>query len=137
MLTETTLWIVLLLGAVGYAALWAFPSTRPYAKKYWWVAVLVAVGALGIILARGHMGRIDNGEAKKEGEDIQKATQGAMDAIADKAREEMARSDAELAVSRAASEAERSELQAQLDAVAAVDDSLERRKALIAIGKKA
>jgi hypothetical protein len=136
MLFETGAWIVLLLGVCGYGLLWVSPSTRPYAKKYWWVAVMVAVTALGFILARGYLGRPDNGEAKREGEDIQKQTTGAMDAIVDKAREEMARSDAELAVSRAASQAERVELQAQLDAVAVVDDSLERRKALIAIGKQ-
>jgi hypothetical protein len=138
MLTDTALWTALLLGAVAYGAMWAFPQTRPYAKKFWWVAVIFLVSMAGIILARGSLGRREDiDDAKREGEDIQKETQGQMDALVDKAREEMARVDAELAVARIESEQERAETQAKLDAVAAIDDSLERRKALIAISKGA
>ena len=131
MLQETLGWTVLLLGVVAYAAAWAIPTTRPYAKKFWWVAVALAAVAVGLIVLRRRPGRYDLEGAQEGGKDIQDASMGAIDAIVDKALEEQAKSDAELARNRLHSEQERKEFDAKLDAVSQADDSLERRKALI------
>ena len=134
MLGETVGWLILLLGGLAYGAAWAYPPTRPYARKFWHFAVVAFAVAIGLIVLRKRPGRDVEG-AKAEGEAVHNEAIGAIDGIVDRAREGMARADAELAVSRAESEKQRAILAAKLDAVSKVEDSMERRKALIEIAK--
>jgi len=134
MLQEILGWIVLFAVPVAFIALYAVPSTRPYAKKYWWVAVLVAVVGIGLVALRRRPGKetlVDSTKDQEEGHKIAEENMQLFDTIADKARDEMALADVELARKRAESQGDGQKYDTKVAAIMTVDDSLERRKALI------
>jgi hypothetical protein len=135
MLQDIVLWTTVLAVLTGLGAAFAFPRTRPYAKKYWWVGVAIAAGALAMVLLRRRGGHSTD-KAVEEGRQIAKDNVTALDTVIDHALEQQARADVELTRARFRAESAREKIDAELEAVALVDDSLERRKALIAIAGK-
>lgn len=131
MLQESLGWILVFGVLVGFAIAYAVPATRPYAKKYWWVAVAIGVVGAAAILLRRKPGRDPNQEARDEGEEILEQRLVLVDRIVDHAYEKQAAADAELARKRLDSDIVRGRFDAQVAAIEQVDDSLERRKALI------
>jgi hypothetical protein len=131
MIQESLGWILVFGALVALAVAYAVPATRPYAKKYWWFAVALVVVGIAFILLRKKPGRDPNQEAREEGEEILEENLGAVDAIVDYALEKQVAADAELTRRRLESDAARERFDAQVAAIEEVDDSLERRKALI------
>jgi hypothetical protein len=132
MLEDIALWIIVLGVLAGLGVAFALPSTRPYAKKYWWLAVAVAAVSVGYILLRRRPGNVIDAQID-EGQDIAKQNTAAVDAIVDHAQEQMAWSDVELTRKKLESQAAADRMDAELATVEKIDDSLERRKALIKV----
>lgn len=139
MLLEILGWILLFGIVGGYCALWFIPSTRPYAKKLWWVALLAAAVGVAFIALRRRPGKSlpDSSEDRERGNAIAAETLSALDAIADNAREQLARQDVELARRRLESKEDVEKFDAQVAAVNDVESSTERRKALIKLVENA
>lgn len=135
MLGDTVLWIIVIGVLAGLGVAYANPSTRPYAKKYWWLAVAIAASVLAFLLLHRRGGRAID-DAIEGGQDIAEENLTAIDAVIDHALEQQAAVDVELARARLRASDERELVDAELAAIAEVDDSLERRKALIALAKK-
>lgn len=132
MFEDIALWTVVLGVLAGLGLAYAFLSTRPYAKKYWWLAVAVAALALGYVLLRRRPGnKIDT--QVDEGRTIAERNSGAVDLLIDAAYEQAAWADAELARKRLESKVDVERYDAELETVNKIDDSLERRKALIKV----
>jgi hypothetical protein len=132
MLEDTALWIVGIGSLAGVGMAFAFPASRPYAKKFWWVAVAVAAVAIGYVLLRRRPGNVIDDQIAA-GKDIAEQNSAAVDAIIDMAHEKIAWSDAELARKQLQSQAVVDRMDAELETVKKIDDSLERRKALIKV----
>lgn len=132
MLQDSLLWIAILGVLVGLGAAFAVPSTRPYAKKYWWGALIVVAVLLGMVLLRRAPGRsID--KAIDEGRDISDENLASLDKVVEYAQAGMAEADAELHVKTIAAEEDRKAYTAEVAAIKRVDSSMERRKALIKV----
>lgn len=132
MFEDIALWVIVLGVLAGLGLAFAFPSTRPYAKKYWWLAVAVAVMALGYVLLRRRPGnKID--DQVDEGRAIAEKNTAAMDQIIDAAYEQSAWADAELARKKLESQAAVDRYNAELETVNKIEDSVARRKALIKV----
>ena len=130
MVEDIALWVGVIGIVVALVAGYAFPVTRPYVKKYWWLGVIAAVTLLGFALFRRRPGN-EIGSAIGEGRVIADKNTAALDIVIDGAKEQMARADADLARARLRDESARKAFDGQIEAVALIDDSLERRKALI------
>ena len=130
LIEDTILWVgvvgVLVAMGIGYAV----PTTRPYVKKYWWLGVIVAGTLLGIVLFRRRPGSQITTDIE-DGRVIANENITALDSVIDGAKEQMARADADLTRARLREESARQEFDSKLEAVDLIDDSLERRKALI------
>jgi len=135
MLQDIVLWVIVIAVLVGLGVAFAVPSTRPYAKKYWWLLVAVAAGALALVLFRRPGGSSET-KAIGEGRQIAKENTTAIDTIIDNALEQQAKADVELARARLRASDERALVDAELSTIALVDDSVARRKALIALAEK-
>lgn len=133
MLQESLGWILALGAVVAFAIAYAIPTTRPYAKKYWWWAVAIGIVGVAFVLLRKKPGRDPTQEAREEGEEILERNLGVVDLVVDHALEKQVAADAELARRRLESDADREKFDAQVAAIEKVDDSLERRKALISL----
>lgn len=130
---EDTLLYVLAFALIGaFIGLFAVPKTRPYAKKYGWTLIAVAVTVVAFIFLRPRPGQ-KAAEAKEDADTdvIKKEALTVLDTIANKAEEQQLQADAELARRTLVAEEDRKEYDAMLKTVNTIDDSLERRKALI------
>jgi hypothetical protein len=135
MLGDTLLWIVVVGALAAFGIAYATPATRPYAKKYWWVFVAVAASAAAFALLRRQGGhKID--DDIEEGREIADENMGAIDGVIDYALEQQAAADVELERKRLDAELGREVVDAELEAIKTVDDSVARRKALIALAAK-
>jgi hypothetical protein len=136
MLGDIAIWIAVLVLVVVLIAGYAYEPTRPYIKKYGWMAAVVGTGLVGLVLFRRTSGNsID--VAIDDGRDIADRNDGAMDSIVDYAAEQMASADADLARQNIEIDFERDEFDQKRDAINTVDDSVARRKALIELVGKA
>lgn len=136
-MTEILGWIIVFGVVIAYAAAWAIPTTRPYARKLWGVALIAFGVGVGLVVLGGRKpGRpiLETSEEDRErGKDIAGENLGILDAIVDSALEQNAIADAELTRKLVKSDEKLKEYDAQVSAIKKVDDSLERRKALIAL----
>ena len=122
----------LLLAALFLAALagYIYSPTRPYVVKYWWALVGVAALVAGYALLRRRPGNpIDKTLA--EGEDIAEANTAAVDLLIDTAQENYVRADLELERKRLDNWADKAVFDDKVAVVNTIEDSVERRKALI------
>ena len=133
MVQETFGWVLLVGLLVGFIVAYANPATRPYAKKYWWVVVAVGVAGAALVLLRRKPGRDPNQQARDEGVEMLEENLGAVDSLVEYAFEKQASADAELARRRIESDAAKERFDVAVGAIEKVDDSLDRRKALIAL----
>jgi hypothetical protein len=123
-------WVAVLSAFAVLGVAFAVPSTRPYARKYWWLLVALGLGALGFVLLRRRAGNKIDGQLE-EGRDIAARNTAELDDLVDIALEQAAVADADLARRRLETEYERKRFDAQVEATKLTSDSLERRKALI------
>ena len=131
LLEDTIIWVVITLLLAAGGASYFFPVTRPYAKKYGW-ALLAVVGILILYtLFRKRYGSID--DAIEGGQRLEKDNADAVKGIVDTAKAGMAQADAELHRKLIKSEEELKGFNAGLAATQNIDDSVARRKALIAL----
>lgn len=131
MLQETVGWALGLGGLVALAAAFVFPQTRPYARKYWWMLLAVLVLAGALIFLRRKPGRDPIGDARREGDQQLEADLGAIDDLVDAIHEKRLEADAELARRLLESEMAKVEFDAKRATISSIEDSMERRKALI------
>jgi hypothetical protein len=135
MLQDTALWIAVAVVLVGFGIAYALPSSRPYAKKYWWLFVATAVGLAAFALLRRRAGHSVD-EAIEEGQDIAEQNSSLLDGVVDMALEKHEIANIELTSSRQKSEIDRQNTTIKLEAISKVDDSMARRKALVALSKE-
>jgi len=130
MLEETLLWVLAFaLVAVMIMAL-VLPSTRPYMRKFWWVGVgLLCILVAAALLRPKKPGKIT--AAINDGKKIAEANVAVLDKIADYAEEQKVMADADLARATLESASAREQFDAQVATIGLIEDSLERRKALI------
>lgn len=132
MIGDTLVWICIIGAIAGTAAAFINPGTRPYVKKYWWGAlILVALMASLVVFRKKGGSKID--DQIEEGQDIAEANTTAIDGLIDNAREQMTWADAELAKKRLESKEAVQRMDTELATIEKIDDSLERRKALIKV----
>lgn len=125
---DVVLYVLALLAVVGLVAGYAYPTTRPYIKKYGWILVGFATLLIAYTLLRRRPGR----SSTKEGAELIKGESlNALDKIMETAEEQALLADTELAKKQLATETARVEYQAKVEAVNSIDSSVERRKALI------
>jgi hypothetical protein len=135
MLQDVVLWGVVIVGVVALIAGYAYPPTRPYVKKYGIPLGVLLLVVLGYVIFRRRPGnKID--AAIDEGRGIGDENMGLLDVVIDRANEERAAADVELARRRLKSEEERGAVDLELATIKTVDNSLERRKALIKLAEK-
>ena len=111
------------------------PRTRPYARRYGWSLVVLAALLGGYALLRRRPGRSAD-TALAGGKQLAEKNLTAVDKVVEAALEEQAKADLDLVRARVEAEEKRAVLDAEVEALRSVDDSLERRKALIALAKK-
>tara|TARA_R110002126_G_scaffold52672_20_gene143017 strand:- start:809 stop:1225 length:417 start_codon:yes stop_codon:yes gene_type:complete len=131
-LEDTLLWIVVLTAFAGLGTAFAVPSTRPYARKYWWVALALGISALAYVLLRRRPGNIIDSQVK-EGQDIGDRNLEVIDNLVDAAFEQSEWADAELARKQLQTQEAVFRMEVELTTVKKIDDSFERRKALIKV----
>ena len=132
MFEDIAIWILVVGVLVGLGAAYATPSTRPYAKKYWWLAVVLAAVGASYVLLRRRPGSVTDAQID-EGQEIAKTNTAAFDAIVDHAQEQAAWADAELTRKRIESKITRAKYDTEVETIAKIEDSVARRKALIQI----
>lgn len=132
MVIESIAWIALFMGILLYAVLYAVPVTRPYARSFWWMAVIAVSATVSVIVFRKTPGRTDGVDDQTD-RAMRDAKLNAIDRIVDFAAEQVVLADSDLARNRLHSADEIKTFDAKLDAISKVDDSLERRRALIAL----
>jgi hypothetical protein len=134
MLQETTGWIILFGVIAASILLFAIPKTRPYILKFWWVFALSALAGASFILLRKRIRLappITSEKPREEGAEIKKETTSALDAIVARAEEQLVLQDIELKKRQAETEEARKDFEARVKDAQAIQDSMERRKALI------
>lgn len=134
MIIDTGIWLIAVAAAAALAVGFAVPVTRPYAKKYWWVAAAIFLLLVALVLFRRPAGR-SMLEAQAEGKDITDVNLGAIDSLVERAQLGIAEADVELHVKTIAAEDDRRAFQAEVAATERVTDSYERRKALVGLMK--
>lgn len=82
---------------LGYLVAWVHPTTRPYAKRYWWLAVLVLTFVLGMVVAAPRRKAQDKAQ-------VPTPDLGKIDAVYKAAVDGMTRADIELARRRLAAQ---------------------------------
>lgn len=136
MLQDTVLWTLAGLAVIAVAIAYIDPRSRPYARRYGWGLVVLAAGLAGYALLRRRPGRRTEDVAIAGGKQLAAENLTAIDTVVESALEEQAKADLELVRRRVEEEQKRAVLDAEVTAVENVSDSLERRKALIALAKK-
>jgi hypothetical protein len=130
MLLDTLTWIIILALGAGIGVAYMNPLTQPYVKKYWWAGVGVVVVLLGFMLLRRRGGnKID--AAIEEGQQIGAKNLTALDGLVDRAQEGALKADADLKRRLLKTEEERMAFDAKVGVIGTIDNSMERRKALI------
>lgn len=123
-------WLLIAALLVATVAGYLYPPTRPYVVRYWWMFVVAGGLALVFVLFRRRGGNpID--DTLEEGQSLAESNTEALDKLIDHAAEQVNRADAELARKRVDSWADRAMFDQKLKVVDSIDDSYERRKALI------
>ena len=134
MIIDTVIWLIMVAVVAALAIGFALPATRPYAKKYWWMAAAIFCLLGALVLLRRPAGRTLL-EAKEEGKDIADQNLGMLDSVVERAQLGITEADVELHVKTIAAEDDRRAFMAEVEATERVTDSYERRKALIALMK--
>ena len=135
MIEDIISWIVVFGVVAASIALYVSPHTRPYVQKYWWVGVAVGLGALATVFLR-RRGVSQIADDIEEGKDIADQNLDVLSSLVDTALEEQAKADVALKRSRLDAKLGRDIVEAEIEAINQVDDSVARRKALIALAQR-
>lgn len=132
-MTDMLVWLGIFAVAVGALAA-SHAATLPYAKRAIWgaAAALATLGAL-VLLRRRHT---TAGDAWAGGQTLAEKGIEALGNVVDTAQEAQAQSDAELTAALLTTEEEKAAAAAEIAAIKLVDDSMARRRALIALAAK-
>ena len=127
MIEDVLLYLVSLAILAALAAGYAHPTTNPYVKKYGWILLGFVLLFVSLAVFRRRPGR----SATDPSKDIKDESLNSIDRIMERAEEQALLADAQLVDMQMKSEVDRVAYQAQIVALKNIEDSKERRKALI------
>lgn len=123
MLGDILLWALVLVAVLGVLSFFVYPPLRPYAKLSLWLGIGVVGSLLAFIFFRHR--------SSSPGRPSSEPPLLGLGQIIEKAQEEVLRVEAEFALAKVEAEEAKEEFKHKIEAVQSIDNSVERRKALL------